>query len=70
MLEIVDILRGATNLGDIDAKDASYLASRLKESLAMLRDAVAMMDENRRQEAFKLVAKARKKPRFKPVANP
>ena len=26
----------------------------------MLRDAVAMMDENRRQEAFKLVAKARK----------
>ncbi len=60
MLEIVEILRGATNLGDIDAKDASYLASRSKESLAMLRDAVAMMDENRRQEAFKLVAKARK----------
>ena len=44
MLEIVDILRGATNLGDIDAKDASYLASRSKASLAML-ESPAMMDE-------------------------
>ena len=59
MLETVQILRGAMNVGDIDAKDASYLASRSYESLSMLRDAVAL-DPNQRRNVFELVSKARK----------
>ena len=57
MLETVEILCGSMDIGDIDAKDASNLASNLQESFAIVRDALLM--ENSRQK-FELVAKARK----------